>query len=59
LRRFGKKPRRLEDDFGPDRNAERLDDSIDAGQRALYRGLLERVPVHFFELGVVNTNSSG
>src|SRR5947207_6756536 len=58
-RRFGEKPRRLEDDFGPDRNTKRLDDSIDSGQRALYRGHLERVAGHFFELGVINTNSSG
>src|SRR5215467_14897473 len=58
-RRFGEKPRRLEDDFGPDRNTERLDDSIDSGQRALYRDHLARVAGHFFELGVVNTNSSG
>src|SRR6266487_2368453 len=53
-RRFGEKPRRLEDDFGPGRNAERLSDNIDPGQRALHRGHLERVAGHFFELWVVN-----
>src|SRR5262245_56234128 len=58
-RRFGEKPRRLEDGFGPDRNTERLDGGIDSSQRALYRGHLDRVAGHFFELGVVNTNSSG
>src|SRR5215467_2439115 len=29
-RRFGEKPRRLEDDFGTGRNAERLDDGTDS-----------------------------
>src|SRR6516165_4845153 len=58
-RRFGEKPRRLEDDFGPGRNAERLDDNIDSGQRALHGGHLERVAGHSFELGVVNRNSTG
>jgi hypothetical protein len=58
-RRFGEKPRRLEDDFGSGRNAERLDNNIDSGQRALHPGHLERVAGHFFELGVVNRNSSG
>src|SRR5262249_57683368 len=36
-RRFGEESRRLEDDFGPDRNAERLDDDIDSSYRALHR----------------------
>jgi hypothetical protein len=58
-RRFGEKPRGLEDDFGSDRNTERLDDSIDSGERALYRRHFERVAGHFFELRVINTNSSG
>src|SRR5215510_9547607 len=35
-RRFGEEPRRLEDDFGPGRNAERLDDDTDSAQRALH-----------------------
>src|SRR5258708_39749719 len=58
-RRLGEKPRRLEDGFWPGRNAERLGDNIDSGQRALHRGHLERVAGYFFELGVVNRNSSG
>jgi len=33
-RRFGEESRRLEDDFGLDRNVERLDDDIDSSQRA-------------------------
>ncbi len=33
-------------------------DDIDSGQRALHRGHLEGVAGHFFELGVVNRNSS-
>jgi hypothetical protein len=41
----------------PGRNAERLDDDINSGQRALHRGDLEGVAGHFFELGVVKTNS--
>jgi hypothetical protein len=52
-RRFGEKPRGLEDDFGPGRNAQRLGDNIDPGQRALHRGHLERIAAHFFELGVI------
>src|SRR5262245_64560625 len=59
LGRFGEKPRRLEDDFEPDRNAKRLDDGIDAGQRAFHRSHLERVARHFFEVGVTNMYSSG
>jgi len=51
--------RRFEYDFGPGRNAERLDDDIGSAQCALHRGHLERIPGHFFELGVVNRNSSG
>ena len=47
-RRFGEKPPRLEDDLGPGRNAERLGDNIDSGQRTLHRGHLERVAGHFF-----------
>src|SRR5216117_3702802 len=58
-RRFGEKPRRLEYDFEPGRNAKLLDDYIDSGQRALHRGHLERIAGHFFELGVVDRNSSG
>jgi hypothetical protein len=50
-RRFGEKPRRLEDDFGPDRNTERLDDSIDSGQRALYRAISSASPAIFSSLG--------
>src|SRR5262249_49340187 len=42
-RRFGEKSRRLEDDFWPGRNAERLDDDIDSAQRALHRGHLKGV----------------
>src|SRR5260370_33049388 len=57
-RRFGEKPRRLKDDFGPGRNAERLGDKIDPGQLGLARGHLERVAGHFFELWVVNRTSS-
>src|SRR6516162_3518280 len=39
---FGEESRRLEDDFGPDRNAERLDDDIDSSQRgAEFRASLE------------------
>ena len=53
------KPRRLEDDFGPGRNAKRLGDSIDAGQRAFHRTHFERVASHFFEFGVTNKYSSG
>src|SRR5262249_61948933 len=56
-RRFGEKPRRLEDDFGPDRNTERLDDSIDSDQCALYCDHLARVAGHFFELLVVDADS--
>src|SRR5262249_50527506 len=58
-RRFGEESRRLEDDFGPDRNAERLDDDIDSSQRALHGGDLEGVAGHFFQLGVVEANSPG
>src|SRR5262245_33510077 len=58
-RRFGKESRRLEDDFWPDRNAERLDDDIDSSQRTLHRGHLEGVAGQFFQLGMVDTNSSG
>jgi hypothetical protein len=57
-RRFGEKPRGLEDDFGAGRNAERLDDNIDFGQRPLHGGHLERVAGHFFELRVINRNPS-
>jgi hypothetical protein len=49
LGRLREKPRRLEDDFGPGRNAKRLGDGIDAGQRAFHRSHLERVADHFFE----------
>ena len=56
--RFGEKPRRLEDDFGPGRNAERLDDDTDSAQRARHCGRLERVAGHFFQFWVVNRNSS-
>src|SRR5206468_6216660 len=58
-RRFGEKSRRLEDGFESGRNAERLDDDISSGQRVLHRGEPERVAGHFFQLGVVKTNSSG
>jgi hypothetical protein len=58
-RSIGEKLRRFEYDFGPGRNAERLDDDIDSAQRTLHRGHFERVAGHFFELGVVNSNSSG
>jgi hypothetical protein len=58
-RRFGEKSRRLEDDFRPARNAERLRDYIDSGQRALQRSHLERVAGHFFQVRVINRNSSG
>jgi hypothetical protein len=44
---------------GPGRNAKRLGDYIDSGQRALHRAHFERVAGHFFELGVVNSDSSG
>jgi hypothetical protein len=50
---------RCGDDFGPGRNAERLGDNIDSAQRSLHRGHLERVAGHFFELGVINRDSSG
>src|SRR5215831_11237114 len=36
-RRLGEKPRRLEDDFGPGRNAERLDDDTDSADRVSAR----------------------
>ena len=42
-RRFGEKPRRLEDDFGPGRNAERLDDNIDSSSR-IVSAIDTRVP---------------
>src|SRR5215468_6158312 len=58
-RRFGEKPRRLEDDFGTGRNAERLDDDTDTAQRALHCSRLERVAGHFFQFGAVNRNPSG
>src|SRR5262249_583087 len=58
-RRFGEKSRRLEDGFEPVRNAERLNDDVSSGQRALHRGEPERVPGHFLQFGVVKTNSSG
>src|SRR5215813_12340470 len=58
-RRFGEKPRRLEDHFGPGRKAERLGDEINSSRRALHGGHFERVAGHFFELGMVNRNSSG
>src|SRR5215469_1296429 len=58
LGRLREKPRRLEDDFGPGRNTKRLDDGIDAGQRAFHRSHLERVAGDFFEFGVTNTYSS-
>ena len=41
--------RRLEDDFRPGRNAERLDDDIDRSQRPLHRGHLKGVRGHFAE----------
>src|SRR5215470_3294656 len=59
LGRLREKPRRLEDDFRPSRNTKRLDDGIDAGQRALHGSHLERVASNFFEFGVTNTYSSG
>src|SRR6516162_1217640 len=58
-RRCGEKPRRLENDFGRGRNSKRLGHDIDSCQRALHCGHLERVTGHFFELGMVNRNSSG
>src|SRR5262249_15886477 len=59
LGRFREKPRRLEDDFGPGRNAKRLGDGIDASQRAFHRSHFERVAGHFFEFRVTNRYSSG
>ena len=59
LGRLREKPRRLEDDFRPGRNAKRLGDGIDAGQRAVHRSHLERVADHFFEFGVIDRYSSG
>src|SRR6266446_2061557 len=59
LRRFGEKPRRLENDFWSGRNAKRLDNGIDTCQGALHRGHLERIAGDFFKLWVVNRNSSG
>src|SRR6516162_5850951 len=58
-RRFGEKLYWLEDDCWPGRNAKRLGDDIDSGQRALHPGHFERVAGHFFESRVVNRNSSG
>src|SRR5215472_11295142 len=52
LGRLREKPRRLEDDFRPSRNTKRLDDGIDAGQRAFHRSHLECVAGNFFEFGV-------
>src|SRR5215472_6198381 len=57
LGRLREKPRRLEDDFGPSRNTKRLDDGIDAGQRAFHRSHFERVAGNFFEFGVTNTRA--
>jgi hypothetical protein len=59
LGRLREKPRRLEDDFGPNRNTKRLDDGIDAGQRAFHRSHLERVAGNFIEFGVIDGYSSG
>src|SRR5215467_1568518 len=59
LGRLREKPRRLEYDFGPSRNTKRLDDGIDAGQRAFHRSHVERVAGHFFEFGVTDRYSSG
>ena len=56
-RRFGEKSRRLEDDFWPGRNAERLDDDIDSAQCALHRGHLEGVAGHLFQFGMFDANS--
>src|SRR5215475_10924730 len=56
---FREKPRRFEDDFEPGGNAKRLDDGIDAGQRAFHRSHLERIASQFFEFGVINRYSSG
>jgi hypothetical protein len=50
---------RLEDGFESGRNAERLDDDISSGQRTLHRRNPERVAGHFFQFGVIKTNSSG
>src|SRR5262249_62254562 len=59
LGRLREQPRRLEDDFGPSRNTKRLDDGIDAGQRAFHRCHLERVAGQFFEFGMTDRYSSG
>src|SRR5437773_4855001 len=50
-RRFGEKPRRLEDDFGPAQNPGHLGAATASGQPALHLGILDPVPGHFFELG--------
>src|SRR5262249_39000606 len=53
------KPRRLEDDFGPGQNPERLYDDTVPAQRAPPCGLRERVPALFSKLGAANRNFSG
>src|SRR5262245_56647113 len=56
--RFGEQSRRFEDDFGAGRNAKRLNDGIDAGQRAFHRSHLEHIASQFFEFAVTNRYSS-
>ena len=59
LGRLREKLRRLEDDFGPGRDAKRLGNGIDAGQRAFHCSHFERVAGHFFEFGMTDRYSSG
>jgi len=50
--RLREKPRRRKDDFGPGRDAKRLGNGIDAGQRAFHCSHFERVGGHFFCLAI-------
>src|SRR5215813_8455627 len=50
-RRFGEESRRLEDDFGPDRNAERLDDEIDSSHARFTVAISRASPAIFSSLG--------
>src|SRR5262245_60759096 len=56
---FGEKPHRLEDDFRPRRNAERLDNDIDPAQSASHRDHLKRIASHCFQVWTVKRNPSG